>query len=231
MKYIFIDTNLFIDVVTSNDGENILNSILKQLDKKQVTLVLPEVIKMEILTQYTYWKDGVTENIRSNLETKKILGIKENLTDAGKKYNKKQKWETEAEKIDSVIEPHRKQMIRKIESHYKSISKKIEEIFRHKNTRTVALTNQMLLAGMRRSILKKSPYTRTDKVTEGAHTKDIDCIAFETLAAFCKNNLEANKKNIFNHFVLNEALLFLKDSSSLVLFYLQFFECYFLIHR
>lgn len=197
MKYIFVDTSLFIDVVTSNEGESILNSIIKQLSKKGAILVLPEVIKMEILMQYTYWKQGVTDNIKSNLDTKKILGIREDLTDAGKKEKKKQKGESEAEKIDSVIEPHRIQMIKKIESHYKSISKKIEQIFKHKNTKVVALTDQTLLAGMRRSLLKKPPYTRTDKATENAHTKDIDCIAFESLVAFCKTNSGERKKNAF----------------------------------
>ncbi len=195
MRYIFLDTNLFIDVVTSNDGESILNSILKQLAKKGVVLVLPEVIKMEILTQYTFWKQGVAENIKLNLDTKRILGIKEALTDTEKKDKKKQKGETEAEKIDSLMAPHRAQMIKKIEGYYRAISKKTEQIFRHKNTKMIALSDQILLAGMKRSLLKKSPYTRTDKGTENAHTKDIDCIAFETLAAFCKKSSQGNIKN------------------------------------
>lgn len=196
MRYIFIDTNLFIDSITSNDGENILNSIFKQLKKKNIKFVLPEVIKMEILTQYNYWKDDVIGSIKANLETKKILGIKGDLTDAEKKNKKKQKGETEAEKIDGVIEPHRKNMIKKIEEHYKLTSKKINQIFKHKNTKIIALTDQILLAGMKRSLLKKAPYTRLEKHTESAHTKDVDCIAFETLVAFCKKNTDGRKKDI-----------------------------------
>lgn len=196
MKYIFIDTNLFIDAVTSNDGENILNSVLKQLAKKNTQFILPEVIKMEILTQYHYWKDGVVNSIKINLETKKILGINEALTDTEKKNKKKQKGETEAEKINSVIEPYRKEMVKKIEEYYKSTSKKIDQIFKHKNTKIVALTDQILLAGMKRSLLKKAPYTRVEKATESAHTKDVDCIAFETLVVFCKKNTDEHKKDV-----------------------------------
>ena len=195
MKYIFIDTNLFIDAVTSNEGENILGSIIKQLNKKSVKIVLPEVIKAEILTQYTYWKNGVIESVKGNLTTLNILGIKEGLTETDKKNRKKNKGETEAEKIDSVIEPHRKAMIKKIEGRYKSITKKIEQVFKHKNTKIVKLTDQILLAGMKRSLLKKSPYTKTEKITESAHTKDVDCIAFETLVAFYKKQGSKPSKN------------------------------------
>ena len=195
MKYIFIDTNLFIDAVTSNEGEYILGSIIKQLNKKSVKIVLPEVIKAEILTQYTYWKNGVIESVKGNLTTLNILGIKEGLTETDKKNRKKNKGETEAEKIDSVIEPHRKAMIKKIEGRYKSITKKIEQVFKHKNTEIVKLTDQILLAGMKRSLLKKSPYTKTEKITESAHTKDVDCIAFETLVAFYKKQGSKPSKN------------------------------------
>ena len=195
MKYIFIYTNLFIDAVTSNEGENILGSIIKQLNKKNVKIVLPEVIKAEILTQYAYWKDDVIENVKGNLTTMNILGIKEGLTETDKKNKKKNKGETEAEKINSVIGPYRKGMVKKIEGHYKSITKKIEQVFKHKNTEIVKLTDQILLAGMRRSLLKKSPYTKTEKITERAHTKDVDCIAFETLVAFYKKQTNNHNKN------------------------------------
>ena len=199
MKYIFIDTNLFIDVVTSNEGEEILNSIFKQLGKENVKFVLPEVIKSEILTLYGYWKDGVIENVRLSLATKKILGI-EDLTGKGKDQNKQQKGETESEKIDGVIDSDRKAIIRKVERYYKSISKQIDKIFKHKNTTITVLTDQILLAGMKRSLLKKSPYTRRDPFVksdkrENTNTTDIDCIAFEALVAFCKKHSGEHKKN------------------------------------
>lgn len=201
MKYIFIDTNLFIDAMTSNDVENILNSISKQLIKGNIKLILPEVIKIEILTEYNFQKDGVVKAIGLNLETKKILGIEEPLTDAGKKNNKKQKVEIETEKINNVIEPYRKEMIKKIEEHYKSILKMINQIFKHRNTRIITLTDQILLAGIKRSVLKRAPYTRKDphvkpEKHENTHTKDIDCIAFETLLAFCKKNTDKQKRDI-----------------------------------
>ena len=149
---------------------------------------------MEIITQYTSWKDGVTENIKGNLTTKKILGI-EDLTEKDRNRKKKQKGETEAEKIDSVIELDRKEMIKKIKGHYESISGEIDKIFKHKNTAIVELTDQILIAGMKRSLLKKSPYTKTDKSTENAHTKDIDCIAFEALISFCNKHYNKKKKD------------------------------------
>lgn len=188
MKYIFIDTSLFIDSVTSNDSEKILNFLFKLLSKKNVTLVLPDVIKAEILSQYTYWKEGVIEKIQSNLDTKRILGIKEELTEGEKKSKKKEKGETEANKINSVIEPHRKIILKKIESYYKSIAKKLGQIFKHKNTKIIQLTERILFAGMKRSLLKRAPYTRTEKTTENPHTKDVDCIAFEAVATFCKKS-------------------------------------------
>jgi hypothetical protein len=193
MKYIFIDTNLFIEVITSNEGGNILDSVLKQLNKKNVKIILPEVIKIEILTQYSYWKKGVADSVRMNLTTKNILGIREELTNKEKNNRKKQTGETEAEKIDSVIESDIEKIAKKIQSHYESISNKIEIIFTHKNTNLVELTDHILLAGMRRSVLKKSPYTKTEKSTENAHTKDIDCIAFESLLAFLEGHHEEFK--------------------------------------
>lgn len=196
MKYIFIDTNLFFDIMTSNNGENVLDAILAQLSKNNIKFILPEVIKVEIFTQYNSWKSSVIESIKINLETKKILGIKDALTDTEKKKNKKQKGETEAEKIDSLIEPHRKKIVKKIEEHYQLILKKSDNVFKHKNTKILTLTNQILLAGMKRSLLKKAPYTKSEKQTESAHSKDVDCIAFETLVTFCKKVTNEKKKNV-----------------------------------
>jgi hypothetical protein len=48
---------------------------------------------------------------------------------------------------------------------------------------------------MRRSLLKKSPYTKIEKITESAHTKDVDCIAFETLVAFYKKQTSKRNKD------------------------------------
>ena len=89
---IFIDTNIFIEAVTSNEGGRILDLIINLSNKKYAKILLPEVIKAEIVTQYCYWKEGVIHSIRENLNTKNILGIREDLTNKGKNGKGKQNY-------------------------------------------------------------------------------------------------------------------------------------------
>lgn len=183
-KFLFVDTNIFIDAVTCDSSKQILDELIRRLEQKKITLILPEVIEMEIITQYSFWKKDVLKKAEENLSTESILGIKD-VTDKSAKRDRK--GETEAKKINSIIAGDRKKLLDKIKTHYESVSKDINKIFKHKNTARINLTNLLVLEGMKRSLLKRAPYTRTDKATENAHTKDIDCIAFESLRSFLRS--------------------------------------------
>lgn len=189
-KFLFVDTNIFIDALTSNHGEQVIDELAKKLTESKIVLILPEVIKMEIITQYSSWEKDILEKAEENLSVESILGIRDT-TGNGKK--KERRGETEAKKIDDIISPDRKRLLEKIKGHYKVVSDDIEKVFGHKNTKVIDLTDQLLFAGMKRSLLKKSPYTRSDKATENAHTKDMDCIAFESLLSFI--SLQDEKKS------------------------------------
>lgn len=191
-KLLFIDTNIFIDGIFSNSGNQILEELIKKLNDKKIVIILPEIIKMEIFNKFEEMKKGLIEKAENNLSIEKILGIDDNVKSKRKESNAGKNAKT----IDGIIEKDRKKLINSINEFYKSMSTTISKLFNHKNTKIIELTDKLLLSGMRRSLLKIAPFTNTNKTGESAHTKDADCIAFESLIFHLKANNSKSKNSL-----------------------------------
>lgn len=189
-KLLFVDTNIFLDAITSDFSVSIIKSFCEILDNNKVEFILPEVIKVEIITQYQYWKNDIVRIVEKNLSTENILGI-EDTTDKNSKKNQNKR-ESEIGIIDDLIKNDRNDVVAKIKKHYETVIQSLEKLFTHKNTKNIRLDYHLLLEGMKRSLLKKSPSTRTEKSTESAHTKDVDCVAFESLISYLESRKESD---------------------------------------
>jgi len=202
-NYLFIDTDVFINTITGNTSKDILKILKSKLNDNKIVLVLPKVIIKEIEKEFENWKTDLFKKTKDNLTVKKILGIKEPLTDSNPKQNNSSEL-LNIELINDLIKTKKDDLLSEIESFYKGLSTELNSIFSHKNTKVVELTNKIVLSGIKRSLLKKAPCTRSDKTKENAHTKDIDCIAFESLLFFLKKE-KINK-------IKNKLFLCVKDS-------------------
>ncbi|MFA5838431.1 MAG: PIN domain-containing protein [Candidatus Paceibacterota bacterium] len=174
-NYIFIDTNIFVDMFKSDNSEQILANLVKHLNKKNRILILPEVIKKEIEKEFKDWEENSIQKIKENLEIKKILAS----PDAKEE-------EKNINLVDKFTKNEVNNLIIKIKDFYSILAKNIEKILKHENTIIVKLTDKLILSGMKRFLLKKAPYTKPDKKHEKPKIKDVDCIAFESLLSILK---------------------------------------------
>lgn len=184
---LFVDTDIFLDAVFSNHGKAVLEGLMKVLDGNEVFLLLPEVIQMEILEGFNLWRTDLLKTVQGNLETVKILGFKEAAASPSKTgVNNKGSKDSNADLVDGLIKDHRKSLIKTISEFYISMLSDLNKVFSHKNTEVIPLDDDSILQGMKRSLLKKAPHTNREKRTESQHTKDVDCIAFESLVSALK---------------------------------------------
>lgn len=193
-NYIFIDTDVFLNTIVGNSSNDSLEKLSTELNKKKIFLILPEVIIKEIKKEFDNWKIDFFKKTEENLTTKKILGIQEQLTDKPKKNNPTEI--TNIDLIDGLLKEKRNNLFLELREFYENLSKKFNLILENKNTKIIPLTDKLVLSGIKRSLLKKAPCTRSDKTKENAHTKDIDCIAFESLVSFL-NKEKGSKNNLF----------------------------------
>jgi len=202
-NFVFIDTDVFRDILTCSSSLESVKELLKKLDSNKIILILPEVILKEIEKEFNSWQEDLLKNIRGNLSTLRILGFREEKTGEGnnngksgnKKDKKSEKNKENLELMDKIISGKREELFNEIKGFYEDLQKKIYLIFEHKNTKLVELTECIILRGIKRSLLKKAPCTRSVTKHENAHTKDVDCIAFESIIHFLENEkIEKNSK-------------------------------------
>lgn len=191
---LFIDTSVFRDILTCNSSLENIKGLVKKLESNKIILILPEVILKEIKKEFNSWQENLLEGIKENISTIKILGFSEEKT--GVKNNKNEKNDKEnLELVDKIISKKREELFNEVKGFYNDLQKNVYLIFEHKNTKLVELTDDIILKGIKRSLLKRAPSTRSDKTKENSHTKDIDCMAFESLIYFLGNEkIEENSK-------------------------------------
>lgn len=194
-NYLFIDTDVFFSTMTSSSSKEILDKLNSKLDEKNTFLILPVVILKEIEKLFENWKVDFFKKTEGNLTVKKILGIEEQLTNSNAKQKKGSHELLNSDLIDKLIKEKRDNLLAEIKKFYTDLSKKFDLILKHKNTIVIELTDELVLNGIKRSLLKKAPYTRSDKITENAHTKDVDCIAFESLLFYLNNEDKVGTKD------------------------------------
>ncbi len=179
-KMVFIDTSIFVDTNLEQ-----LNRILKILNKKKFILILPEVIRHEVnfLLKETFLKKE--ENLGWCLK-----GIDKYIEDMEKeksiKKGNKRRINKEYRKIKKILLKQEKDLTsRKKEENMKK-QKIIQKIFTSKNKEDIPLNNEIIFLGIKRSLTHKAPFT--NKSGEAQHKKDVDCIAFESIMFYLRDN-------------------------------------------
>lgn len=179
-KLVFIDTSIFMSCFTEKlveeRGFDVLNKILAKMDGGEITLILPENIKAETLHKLECELNRVKDRVSKQLDVA---------------ANEAAKQEKEGKLLENSLKRARQIATEEVQDKYKNTKEVIEKIFGHKETKLISISDGVLLEGIRRSVLKRAPFTDPRmKDTENSHTKDQDCIAFEATRKFLKDNVD-----------------------------------------
>jgi len=187
-KIVFIDTNIFLACATAeiNDSDiDVLEKIHSRLERDEMTLLLPEVIKEE-----TYRK--LEEAFGRFREASKIPDA----VGANPEQKKDAKLKLLKEIQQDEIKKANEQVLKKIKEREDAANKLLSKIFKHKNTVEIALSDEVILSGLRRSALVMRPSSAANG-DKAHHTKDIDCLAWESVLAGLKANEDFKSAALF----------------------------------
>ena len=178
-RLVFVDTSIFISCAMEQLEELDLGVLTKILSKMKVggmDLVLPENTKAETLHQLEVGFDRV-----KNFVVKQLTAKSEEKGSVSKI-------------LERALANVRSNLLKEIERNKDNTKNVLNEIFSHKATHNIPITDELILSGMRRSVLKRAPFT--NKNSESTHTKDQDCIAFESVLKFLSDGNHKNTKLI-----------------------------------
>lgn len=165
MKYLFIDTNIYIQCcLLELEGDNLdtLNDLEKLLEKNKVKLLLPEVVELE------FYK--VLENKFSEL--KKKIGLYGTSIKNDKSFD---------EKIREDLVRKLEECVKDREKNTEKVKEKMEGIFGNKKftiKKDLAIKEKYLLNAYKSFLSGEKPSK------EGAGTIQPDCVIIETLASY-----------------------------------------------
>ncbi len=169
-KLLFIDSNILIGCASEDSdglGVDILKKIIEKLNVSEVQLILPEVLKNEVLSGINEKFSNFINKIKISLE--KSTDVKSTL-------------------LDDVIKVAKENAANKISSEKRKRLKLIDKIFKHKNTKLIKLTDQLIIKSIKRSLLKIPPSSGQPREVKGksksAYTRDQDCVIFESVKSF-----------------------------------------------
>lgn len=188
-KYIFIDTSVFFDVLQSDSSSQTLDALTKLLDQGKITIILPEVILMEIRKQFVIFKKELIEKLERQLSIEIILNVTDKEKTGGKNKGKKS---TNSDLIDSLTKTHRASLLKTVKDFYQGIENRLEDVFKHKNTKMIKLDNSIILKGIERSLLNRAPSEKLTGKNENQHLRDIDCMAFESVLNYINSKIVVN---------------------------------------
>lgn len=177
-KIVFIDTNVFIDCVykmTDNLDCKPLEEILKKLEINELILILPEITEKEILEILSS---------KSN-ELKKKIDNSFNQVEKNVEHEMKKDEGKVSRIIKDLIQQGKEKCTDGVQKEIEKGVKITKNIINHNNVKKVEMTDYLMLKGMRRSLFKVAPFEANNK-KKGVHTKDQDCIAFESILSFLK---------------------------------------------
>lgn len=175
-KLVFIDTSSFINCaaeeVVGLDLQT-LEKISKKIESGEIVLVLPENINIETLrvleSTFEKFKDKVKKHWKAISESQK----------------------DEPAVVKTALVSAEKSTLEEIDKKYSKSRKLIEKIFKAKSTKRINITGDSIIAGIKRAVLKKPPFTDPrQKSKENSHSIDQDCIAVESILSFLSGNKE-----------------------------------------
>lgn len=176
MKYIFIDTNIYIYcalITKGNYTTKTIDALNKTINTKNTKLLMPEIIKLEF--------EKKAKNIFENEVSNDIKKIKKKIQEISfPEYLGEEKSKIE-KNIDDLLEKRRKNLKRVSEN----IIKDIEE---NKNTIILELTNDIFFKSYKRALKGEKPYTGKicSQCGNMENVINADCIIIESLLEYFK---------------------------------------------
>jgi hypothetical protein len=187
-KNVFIDTSALLDCAKSQvEGLSFdtLKDLWGQFKEKRPVLLLPENIEAE-----TFFK------LKEDFEGfKKIIA----------RYFKGKSQEIkESRLVQESLKKAEELAVEKIEEKFRSASEIIKNLFSLPDTKRIPISDKVIMAGIKRSVLKRAPFSNPLRGTveengakrESAHTKDQDCIAFEAILDFLRANSDLQRAKL-----------------------------------
>jgi hypothetical protein len=180
MKYLFIDTNAFIVSCISTRSEHKVESfnVLKhRLRKKEVKLLIPEVVRVEFER-----KIGELHNI-----IKLAIGDLEEIVKKAKVYSLPI-LEEEKRKLTDVL----KEISEEKEKRFASVLEEIRELFLYENVESIPLSGEIFSKAYMRCQRREKPFKARDSAMlhnsmDGVFERSImnDALIIESLAGVC----------------------------------------------
>ncbi len=175
-KLLFIDTVLFVGCILGDiKGQNltveVLEDVQKELSKGKALLLLPEVIKYEVIDKLKEREKAFVSKIKHYFGMLKTLRGEDRLPALMKK----------------TIEKAKENLVKDVQNKHKEAQTLLNKIFEHENTRTIEITEEIFFRGCRRALIRKAPATKNNK-NKSAFKKDQDCMAVESIINFLKEN-------------------------------------------
>lgn len=182
MKYIFIDTNIYIYcalITKGNYTTQTIDALNKAINTSNTKLLMPEIIKLEFEKKAkSIFENEVSNNINKLKKEIQNISFPDYLGAEKSKIEKN---------IDNLLEKRRTNLKRVSDS----IIKDIEE---NKNTIVLNLTNEIFLKSYKRAMKGEKPYNGKicSQCGNMEYVINADCIIIESIIDYF-NNIKINK--------------------------------------
>lgn len=160
MKYLLIDTNIFLDMIIdrkNNFSSSLLKSFIKLLDYDEIKLLLPSIVVHET---YKHIGDELSKVGKTIKEAKKaigeIYGINGCTIDGLEVKEYKEKARGTLHELSTIYES-------KLSQYSVELSSIIKNLFEHRNSLVVQDTDKLRSACLRRRIYKIAPFHHESK--------------------------------------------------------------------
>lgn len=186
MKYIFIDTNIYIYCALLTNLEyksDTIDSLISFLKRKDVRLLFPDVVKSEFLNKSSIVYDNMIHNKIDLVKKIQNITFPEYFI-----HQKKQ-----------IINELNKSLDSSRENLKRTTCILIEDILNLENTIYLTLTSETILNSYKRALEGKKPYNKKLCTTCGEITQplNVDCIIIEMLKKFFIKNMSKHDELLF----------------------------------
>lgn len=160
MKYIMIDTNIFIDMIVDrqhNVNSKLIESFIKLLDFNEIKLVIPEIVIYETNKHYKEQICEVRKKINCAIEAiDKIYGMNIYTIEGLEVYKYKNKSKKELKKLLDIYDTNE-------EDYVSEVNSLMTNIFEHKNCIIIFDTDKLRSLSLKRRIYKRAPLQHEKK--------------------------------------------------------------------
>jgi len=176
MVYVMLDTNIIIDMLVDRRkhiNAKLVKSFIQLLDKDEICLLVPEIVKTETYRNIGSEFDKVGNNLKSTIDSIDnlygVILINDESFDLEKYKDSAKK---EIAEFENIFEKNK-------DKYKKAIYDVIELLFSHKNTR-ILQDKDLMGQVLKRKIYKRAPFHKVEKESNG------DGVITETLINICK---------------------------------------------